>query len=347
MSDELLISGKNYISSKQAAKITGYAQDYIGQLARAGNIEAQRVGGLWYVFLDSLTAYKTRTDDFKPQPPTAMPAQDPESVVSFDGKDYISASRAAKVTGYNQDYIGQLARSGKILSRQIGNRWYVDRAGLIEHKTEKDGLLAAVQRDAVGLPPVRAGGAQAGFPRPASSFAAPQARHIEEGRETAEITTTAYNLSSEPREAPVALPKTEYVHAGPVLTYISEHKDLMPVMRSDTADHDIAAPQRIPITIKATRSDSATESEDQPRRKRFPAAIAIKGVSALTIVVVLSYGMVSMKNSAHYAQVQSSMSQLLEGGENAAGAAGAIAHIGDILENVVSRELVYIRSGSN
>jgi hypothetical protein len=47
--DELLIDEKKYVSSKQAAKITGYAKDYIGQLCREGRVPARLVGRSWYV----------------------------------------------------------------------------------------------------------------------------------------------------------------------------------------------------------------------------------------------------------------------------------------------------------
>ncbi len=47
--DELILGGKKYISSKRASEITGYAKDYIGQLARGGKIPATRVGRAWYV----------------------------------------------------------------------------------------------------------------------------------------------------------------------------------------------------------------------------------------------------------------------------------------------------------
>lgn len=47
--DELLIEDKKYISSKQAAKLTGYAKDYIGQLCREGRVPARLVGRSWYV----------------------------------------------------------------------------------------------------------------------------------------------------------------------------------------------------------------------------------------------------------------------------------------------------------
>jgi hypothetical protein len=47
--EEILIGEKKYISSKQAAKATGYAKDYIGQLCREGRVPARLVGRSWYV----------------------------------------------------------------------------------------------------------------------------------------------------------------------------------------------------------------------------------------------------------------------------------------------------------
>lgn len=151
MQQEVNLGGAIYISSKRAAEITGYTQDYIGQLARGGHIRAQRISGLWYVVEESLRDYKAKADAFKPTPPPYEPPIDMDASVSFDGRDYISAQRAAIITGYHQDYVGQLARSGKIASRQVGTRWYVDREGLVAHKKHNDALLAAVQAQSVGL----------------------------------------------------------------------------------------------------------------------------------------------------------------------------------------------------
>ncbi len=152
MTDELTLEGKQYISSKRAAVLSGYAQDYVGQLCRKGLIDAQRIGGLWYVFMDSLLKYKEKAEAYVPQPPqTLYKNESPDTLIAFDGKDYVSAARASELTGYHQDYVGQLARGGKILSRQVGNRWYVEREGILSHKQEKDALLAAVQSQAVGI----------------------------------------------------------------------------------------------------------------------------------------------------------------------------------------------------
>ena len=151
MTDEINVGGKRYILSRRAAEMSGYSQDYIGQLSRGGLIDAQRIGGLWYVEMESLLNYKKDSENQKPEPPKPNIQQDPDTLVFFDGKEFISASRASKLSGYAQDYVGQLARSGKVLSRQVGTRWYVDREALLEHKKEKDALLAAVQANAVGI----------------------------------------------------------------------------------------------------------------------------------------------------------------------------------------------------
>ncbi|MDP3874965.1 MAG: hypothetical protein Q8Q22_00375, partial [bacterium] len=59
------------------------------------------------------------------------------SPIFSDGKEYISAIRAAKKIGYASDYIGQLCRAKKIPGQLIGKSWYVDFASLVEHKKNR------------------------------------------------------------------------------------------------------------------------------------------------------------------------------------------------------------------
>jgi hypothetical protein len=56
--DELIIDDKKYVSSKQAAKITGYAKDYIGQLCREGRVPARLVGRSWYVLEAAISDHR-------------------------------------------------------------------------------------------------------------------------------------------------------------------------------------------------------------------------------------------------------------------------------------------------
>ena len=326
----MFIEGKEYISSKRASELSGYAQDYIGQLARKGLIGAQRVGGLWFVSMASLTGYKSHADTHVPQPPEKKDVADPDSLVSFDGKDHVSASRAAKITGYHPDYVGQLARSGAIISRQVGNRWYVDRAALLAHKKEKDGLLGAVQAQSVGLSTARPAGAE-GLP------ATPES----------------------------ALPR--YGGAGPFLTYTSDTRELLPTF---TKSQSVSAPR------KAQEYDFSDESEQEysvPIRKirnpiphsdrrhgrpeiRVFGRVRTHGktihywtfrtvaTAALTIVIVLSFGFVTLKNSSVYTTAAGSPGEVVKTNMLAGGAAAALEWITEFAQNFLVKELFYRRA---
>ncbi len=68
--DEILIDEKKYISSKQAAKLTGYAKDYVGQLCREGRVPARLVGRSWYVLESAIQDHRFST------PKEALPQEE-------------------------------------------------------------------------------------------------------------------------------------------------------------------------------------------------------------------------------------------------------------------------------
>ncbi|MDP2704990.1 MAG: hypothetical protein Q8O71_01165, partial [bacterium] len=51
------------------------------------------------------------------------------------GEKYISARRAAEITGYERDYIGQLCRLGKIDCTFVGRGWFVSEKSILKHKS--------------------------------------------------------------------------------------------------------------------------------------------------------------------------------------------------------------------
>ncbi len=291
--------------------MSGYSQDYIGQLARSGQIIAQRIGGLWYIAVDSLEEYKIKSEAFKPEPPKRQDSAESESFVSFDGKEYISASRAADITGYHQDYVGQLARSGKINSKQVGNRWYVERHGIAMHKKEKDALLAAVQAESVGLAKKKNNEASEG--------------HFE-----------------------------RYASSGPLLTYTSDDRDLLPNLLPIRKDETIASVEE-KIKEKPTTEPASTPTRISqqphiarvvPRPVRRPEKRRRSGnkrlytgmaAAAFTIVIVLSFGFASLKSGSTYTfNLPKSIST--------ASASAAFTKLGDIIENWLAPELVFKRS---
>lgn len=52
----------------------------------------------------------------------------------LEGKNYISAKRAARIINYAQDYVGQLCRSGKLDCRMVGRSWFVTEESLLAHR---------------------------------------------------------------------------------------------------------------------------------------------------------------------------------------------------------------------
>ena len=98
--DEILIEEKKYISSKQAAKVTGYAKDYVGQLCREGRVPARLVGRSWYVLESAV--HDHRFGNPKEMPPEEVkPAS--ESRSTWESPRY-EASEAEILPSVNRLY---------------------------------------------------------------------------------------------------------------------------------------------------------------------------------------------------------------------------------------------------
>lgn len=121
MTEPVILKNKAYISAKDAAELTGYTSDYIGQLARAGQFDSQLVGRSRFVEKEGLLEY-VRTS-------TAEHSQTAEPKAEV----FISTKEAAELTGYTSDYIGQLARGKKIPSKMVGRARLVGQTSLLNY----------------------------------------------------------------------------------------------------------------------------------------------------------------------------------------------------------------------
>ena len=63
MNDDLKIDGKIYISSRRAAEMTKYSNDYIGQLCRSGKIDAHIMGRAWFIEEHSISEHKRLAEE--------------------------------------------------------------------------------------------------------------------------------------------------------------------------------------------------------------------------------------------------------------------------------------------
>ncbi|MDP2655014.1 MAG: helix-turn-helix domain-containing protein [bacterium] len=97
--DEILIGEKKYVSSKQAAKVTGYAKDYVGQLCREGRVPARLVGRSWYVLESALHDHRFGNpknepiEDIKPEASIASPTWESPRYEASDAEVLPSVNR--------------------------------------------------------------------------------------------------------------------------------------------------------------------------------------------------------------------------------------------------------------
>ena len=342
MVGDISLDGKQYISSKRASDLSDYSQDYIGQLARGGYIDAKRVGGMWYISMDSLTSYKDSAETAKSfaekVASPVSPANEVESLISFDGKDYISAARASQLTGYNSDYVGQLARGGKILSRQVGNRWYVEQDGILAHKQEKDALFAAVQSESVGIYTTAPTHNRA----TAINFRPKQESLLEYTRDDRDLLPKL--KKSDPFEVQTKSKSNPYNHYGDsdeiTIEAISKH---IPIRK--ISQHDIQKSPYVSGTYQHSPYQGNTAKKTTVSRKDTKRTLVFGTIAgaALTFVVILSVGITSFKDKSLYASAITAVNIPTNSSVLPSSFGGAITKLGDMIENLLAPQIRYVR----
>jgi hypothetical protein len=161
-----------------------------------------------------------------------------QDTISHHGKTYVSSADAAKATGYSQDYIGQLARSGAVTAKKVGRKWFVEKASLEAHKNHNDGLLAAVQAGAAGITQEK----EASITRPSTTEKAP------------------VNETDLPKKA---------AHAIPIITYQRDDGSLVPGAHSKEEDTPKHAPEIKTMPQPLARKDLRT----QPAHRSLPSQV--------------------------------------------------------------------------
>lgn len=130
--------------------------------------------------------------------------------LTIEGKTYISSKRAAAVTGYAKDYIGQLCREGRVEARLVGRSWYVLESSLRKHRFDEEGTEQPAEEEAVVEAPVE-------------STKPEVVAEVEEAQEVAELP-----VEEEPIEESIRDEKTNIEAVWEAPTYTSEEVTLMP-----------------------------------------------------------------------------------------------------------------------
>ncbi len=110
--EEISVKGEIYVKTSILAKKLGYTSDYIGQLCRAGAVNAQLVGRSWYVSEESLrqhkkNRYRSNLASTKKEIRKTNPTKDPIRA-AFANPEY-----TRKVVNYENDEAELLPRLEK------------------------------------------------------------------------------------------------------------------------------------------------------------------------------------------------------------------------------------------
>ncbi len=63
--EELYFGGRKFIPTRQAAKMTGYATDYVGQLSRSKKVPSKLIGRVKFIDEQALLLYKSQSDEHR------------------------------------------------------------------------------------------------------------------------------------------------------------------------------------------------------------------------------------------------------------------------------------------
>src|SRR3989344_2987632 len=120
-----LFSGKEFITTKEAERVSGYSSDHLSRLVRLGKIAGRKVGRVWYIDRESLAAVQVTAGEF------------------------ITTREANKISGYSADYLGRLGAAADIFGAGVGRVWVIDPRSLgaflkgqKKHKIERARALA-------------------------------------------------------------------------------------------------------------------------------------------------------------------------------------------------------------
>jgi len=143
--DEILIEEKKFVSSKRAAKMTGYAKDYIGQLCREGRVPARLIGRSWYVLEAAIQDHRFGAEEPERESKTAQsPMKSPEIQSTWESPRYESYSEELlPAIKPSKEAESSVVDTEEEASQRIQDSWkaWFDR---FDHMAEDDALKPIV-----------------------------------------------------------------------------------------------------------------------------------------------------------------------------------------------------------
>ena len=121
------------VTIERAIQLTGFSHHHLERLIKAGVIESTEKDGVRFLKVSSLEAHSEKRAQKRAQKKEARAAEQEESIVT-DGAKYVSLNRAARLSGYTQEYIQNLTTDGVVDTKFLGERLYIGIESLFAHR---------------------------------------------------------------------------------------------------------------------------------------------------------------------------------------------------------------------
>ena len=124
-----------YLPVSAASRFSGYHADYITQLCRKKKTQCINKSKVWFISVESLlkqlsqSKKKTTSGDinsFLSDMVTISPQVSGHVAFHINGRKFIDSQEAANISGYNRDYLTEMARNNEIQARKLGKVWFFD-----------------------------------------------------------------------------------------------------------------------------------------------------------------------------------------------------------------------------
>lgn len=143
--DELVISGKRFISSRRVAKENGYHTDYIGQLIRGGKLTGQKVGRAWYVESTSLEAYLGK-EGISPIEDTETPAASTDAEVTVEAMIEKSEETSANEVELQEEIPVSISKKVSVVEAETKKEIEVEEKEVADEAPEQKEAPAVEER---------------------------------------------------------------------------------------------------------------------------------------------------------------------------------------------------------
>ena len=145
---------QSFLSVSDAAKSSGYNPDYLTQLCRKNELDCKQISKVWFISFDDLQNFLQKNKKkFKFEPKSNDFVYISKSLSTnldsfyINGDEFLDTERASELSGYNRDYITQLARKGEIIARKLGKVWFVRKKDFEQKEKSNQKTIISVNRD--------------------------------------------------------------------------------------------------------------------------------------------------------------------------------------------------------